>query len=157
MSENEYKELTITKIFNAPVSEVYRAWTDPIVVAKWWGPDGVTSPECDIDLQIGGKIRIVMLAGEGLGPMAGQRWPMEGEFTEIKDGKKLVFKNKAVDESGKVLIDGQTTVTFDDEDGKTKLTMTTVAKAVSEESVEMIKGMNTGWTESIDKLEKLLR
>ena len=67
--ENEpRKELTITRIFDAPRAMVWKAWTDPRIVTKWWGPRGVTIPTCEVDVSRVGKINIVVLAGEELGP-----------------------------------------------------------------------------------------
>jgi uncharacterized protein YndB with AHSA1/START domain len=152
MAEANEKELTLTKVFDAPRELVWRYWTEPELLAQWWGPRGVTNPESEVDLRPGGTIRIVMLAGEELGPMAGQRWPMQGTFQEIKAPEKLVFSNQAVDEAGNVLIDGLTTVTLEAEEGKTRMTMHTVAKAVAPPAEQMIEGMTQGWTESLDKL-----
>lgn len=156
MAEPIEKELTITRIFDAPRELVFRAWTDPQLLAQWWGPRGVTNPECEIDLRVGGSIRVVMLAGEVLGELAGQRWPMQGVFQEIREPEKLVFKNQAVDEQGNVLLDGLTTVTFEEATGQTKLTLHTSAKGSTPQAAQMLEGMNAGWTQSIDKLSELI-
>jgi uncharacterized protein YndB with AHSA1/START domain len=156
MADENIKELTLEKELDAPRELVWKAWTDPELLAKWWGPRGVTNPECEVDLRPGGTIRVVMLAGEELGEMAGQRWPMQGTFKEIKAPEKLVFLNQAVDEDGKVLIDGITTVTFEEKDGKTKLTVHVTAKAMAPIAEQMIAGMNQGWSQSLDKLSELM-
>jgi uncharacterized protein YndB with AHSA1/START domain len=150
------KELTLTRIFDAPRELVWRAWTDPELMAKWWGPNGVTNPTAEIDARVGGKMYIVMLAGEELGPLAGQRWPMRGEFQEIQEPERLAFKNQAVDEDGNVLLDGVTTVTFEEVDGKTKMTMRAAVKGVSPQAPQMLEGMEAGWTQSLDKLGELV-
>jgi uncharacterized protein YndB with AHSA1/START domain len=157
MTDDDIKELTITRTFDAPRELVFKAWTDPEMLAKWWGPRGVTNPVSEIDLRVGGTIYIVMLAGEEMGPLAGQRWPMKGIFQEIDEPGKIVFTNQAIDESGNVLIDGVTTVTLEEQDGKTQLTLHATAKAMAPQAVEMIAGMNEGWTQSIDKLTELLK
>ncbi|AKB78832.1 putative glutathione S-transferase-related transmembrane protein [Methanosarcina horonobensis HB-1 = JCM 15518] len=48
------QELVITKIFNAPRELVWKAWTDPERVKRWWGPKGFTSPVSEIDFRVGG-------------------------------------------------------------------------------------------------------
>lgn len=156
MAEESTRELTLVRIFDAPRELVWRAWTDPQLMAKWWGPSGVTNPTCEIDASVGGKMYIVMLAGEELGSMAGQRWPMRGIFQELQEPERLVFKNQAVDEEENVLIDGLTTVTFEEEGGKTKMTMITTAKAVSPRAPQMLEGMEAGWSQSFDKLGVLM-
>lgn len=150
-------EVTITRTFDAPRELVFKAWTDPEIMAKWWGPKGVTNPTCEIDAKVGGRIRIVMLAGKELGPLAGQRWPMKGIFKEVKPPERLVFVNQAVDEDDNILIDALTTVTFEEENGKTKMTMKTAAKGVSTQAPKMLEGMETGWRQSFDKLVENLR
>ena len=156
-TQTETKELTITRIFNAPRELVFKAWTDPKMMAKWWGPKGVSNPVCEIDAKVGGKIHIVMLAGKELGHLAGQRWPMKGTFQKIKSPERLVFINHAVDENDNVLIDGLTTVTFEEEHGKTKMTMKTIAKGLSAQSPKMLEGMEAGWSQSFDKLANSLK
>jgi len=152
-----YKTLTITRTFDVPRETVWQAWTDPEQLSQWWGPKGVTNPVCEIDLRVGGIIHVVMLAGPELGELAGQRWPMKGVFQEIQAPSKLTFKNQAIDEAGNRLIDGVTTVVLEEENGKTKLTLTTTAKAVVPQAEAMIEGMEQGWTQSIDKLTEFLQ
>jgi uncharacterized protein YndB with AHSA1/START domain len=53
-------ELAITRIFDAPRELVFKAWTVPEMMAKWWGPKGVTNPICEVDAKVGGKIYIVI-------------------------------------------------------------------------------------------------
>jgi uncharacterized protein YndB with AHSA1/START domain len=157
VAEQNERELRLSRVYEAPRELVWRFCTDPELLAKWWGPRGVTNEESEVDLRPGGVIRIVMVAGEEMGQLAGQRWPMQGVFKEIEEPKKLVFANQAVDEAGNVLIDGETTVTFEEQDGKTKLTMYTTAKAMVPEAVPMIEGMTEGWTQSWDKLAEAVK
>jgi uncharacterized protein YndB with AHSA1/START domain len=157
MAEGNTKELIITRVFDAPRALVFKAWTDPKLLAQWWGPRGVTNPECEVDVHVGGSIRVVMLAGEELGSLAGQRWPMQGEFREIHEPEKIVFTNQAVDDEGNILIDGLTTVLLEEAgDGKTKLTLTNTAKGVAPQAPQLLEGMDQGWNQSIDKLTELL-
>ena len=156
MTEQPYKELTLTRELDAPRELVWRAWTDPELLAKWWGPRGVTNPEYKVDARVGGTMYVVMLAGEELGELAGQRWPMKGVFQEIQEPEKLVFTNQAIDEAGNVLIDGLTTVTLAEENGKTKLTLTTTGKGLVPQASQMLEGMEAGWSQSLDKLSEIL-
>jgi uncharacterized protein YndB with AHSA1/START domain len=54
------REVTITRVFDAPRALVFKAWTDPKHLAKWWGPQGYTNPVCEFDARVGGVIRIHM-------------------------------------------------------------------------------------------------
>ena len=157
MADYGSKELNLTRELNAPLELVFKAWTDPEMLARWWGPSGVTNPEADVDLRVGGRIYIVMLAGEELGELAGQRWPMDGVIEEIENPHKFAFRNQAVDDNGKVLIDGRTTVILAEAGpNKTKMTLSVTARGMAEPAVQMLEGMTPGWTQSIDKLEKYL-
>ena len=150
--DNE-KTITIERVFNAPREMVWRAWIDPVQLAQWWGPKGVTIPECRVDSCVGGEIYAVMLAGPELGPMAGQRWPMKGVFKEVVENEKLVFVNNAVAEDGTILIEGETTVLLEDAGaGKTKMTLTARGVGKAPQAPQMLAGMQQGWSESIEKL-----
>ena len=144
------REITITRIFDAPRALVFKAWTDAKHLAQWWGPKGFTNPVCEIDARVGGALRIHMRAPDG------SVYPMKGEIRELVPPERLVFTNIAVDAAGNHLLEGLTTVTFADEDGKTRLTLHTRANAVVENAIAYLQGMEMGWTQSIDKLEALL-
>jgi uncharacterized protein YndB with AHSA1/START domain len=144
------REVTITRLFDAPRALVFKAWTDAAQLAQWWGPKGFTNPVCEIDARVGGALRIHMRAPDG------SIYPMKGEIREIVAPERLVFTNIAVDAAGRHLLEGLTTVTFADQGGKTKLTLRTQAKAVVEYAAAYIEGMEAGWTQSIDKLQTML-
>jgi len=145
------RELTITRIFNAPREIVFKAWTDPKELAKWWGPKTFTNPVCEVDLQPDGVLRIVMRAPDG------GEYPMQGIFREIVPPSRLVFTNIALDKDGHHIIEGLTSVTFADDGGKTKLTLQTRGVAVVDYAAAYLQGMEAGWTQSLEKLEALVR
>jgi uncharacterized protein YndB with AHSA1/START domain len=153
--EEGKKELTLTREFDAPAALVYKAWTDEKLVAKWWGPQGVFTPVCEVDARPGGKINIVMEAGEELGEFKGTQWPMDGEFVELDEPKKIVFKANAINE-GKVILEHQTTVTFHEENGKTTMKVHVVVTKVLPGSEFAIAGMEQGWNSQFDKLVKFI-
>jgi uncharacterized protein YndB with AHSA1/START domain len=141
------RELTITRVFDAPRALVFKAWTDPAHLVQWWGPQGFTNPVCEFDARAGGALRIHMRAPDG------SVYPMKGVIREIVPPERLVFTNIAVDASGNHLLEGLTTVTFAEAGGKTKMTLHTRAAAVAEIATGYLQGMEMGWTQSIDKLE----
>jgi uncharacterized protein YndB with AHSA1/START domain len=140
------REITITRIFDAPPAMVFKAWTDPKQLARWWGPKGFTNPVCEADARVGGKWHIVMRAPDG------SEYPCRGVYREIIEPQRLVFTNIAIDKDGNPIIDGLTTVIFDEENGKTKLTLQTRGTAVVAYAAAYLKGMETGWTQSIERL-----
>jgi uncharacterized protein YndB with AHSA1/START domain len=144
------REVTITRVFDAPRALVFKAWTDPRHLAQWWGPEGFTNPVCEFDAHVGGALRIHMRGPDGA------VYPMKGVIREIAAPERLVFSSVAVDAAGKHLLEGLTTVTFAEQNGKTTMTMHTRAAAVAEIGVGYLQGMEAGWTQSIDRLEGLL-
>jgi uncharacterized protein YndB with AHSA1/START domain len=85
------KQLTFDRDYAAPVDLVWRAWTEPDLLRRWWGPEHTTVTDCDLDLRVGGPLQIVMEAGEGMGKHQGTRWPMAGTFTAIEPPERLVY------------------------------------------------------------------
>jgi uncharacterized protein YndB with AHSA1/START domain len=144
------REITITRVFNAPRAQVFAAWTDAESLAQWWGPKAFTNPVCEIDARVGGAIRIHMRSPDG------SIYPMKGEFREIIQFERLVFTNIAVDAAGNHIIEGLTTVTFAEAGGKTTMTLHTRGRAVADYAIAYLQGMEVGWTGSIDKLETWL-
>lgn len=149
MSDN--RKLTLERTYDAPRELVWKAWTDPKLVSQWWGPRGVTNPTCEWEAKENGKIHIVMLAGEELGPMKGQEWPMTGEFKEVQEPRKLVFTGNAI-MNGKEVMQHLTTVTLDEADGKTKMTIHIVVTKETPEAATPLAGMEMGWNQQLDKL-----
>jgi uncharacterized protein YndB with AHSA1/START domain len=151
------KEIIIVRTFEAPREKVWKAWTEPEQLAKWWAPKGFTAPTVEIDARVGGELYIVMQAGENMGSMSGMKAPMKGTFTEVVEGQRLVFTNNALDEAGNVLLSGETSVTFEDEGGKTKMTVKTGASGDAPGTDMMLAGMEQGWNEQSDKLAEFLQ
>ncbi len=146
------KELTITRLINAPRQRVWKAWTDAKQVAQWWGPRGFTNPVCEVEAKVGGKILIHM---SGFGMLA----PMAGKFTEVVEPERLVFTNNAYTDASmsKVLIEAITTVTFKDEGGKTRLTVHNAVLKAAPEAAQALAGMEPGFTQQLDKLEEFIK
>ncbi len=140
------REVVITRIFDAPRSLVYKAWTDPVHMSRWFGPRQFTAPVCELDVRPGGTWRIVMRGPDGT------EYPCGGIYREVADRKRLAFTNNALDQQGNILLEGFTTVTFEDEGGRTKLTLSTRAKGLVDGTERMLQGMEAGWSQSLDKL-----
>src|SRR5665213_753342 len=117
------KEVTLERTYDVSPETVWHAWTDPETLKQWWGPNNVTIPECEVDLRVGGKVYIVMEAGEAMGPLKGTKWPMLGEFTAVVSNAKLSYTVQAWTEGDKeeTTIDQTTEVTLTEEQGKTKI------------------------------------
>src|SRR5258707_634236 len=145
-AEHSEWDLIITRVFDAPRELVFKVWTDPNHVAQWWGPKGFTNPVCELDVRAGGAILILMRASDGV------VYPMSGTFEEITPPERLVFISSALDGNGKSMFDILTTVVFDDQHGKTALTIQARVIKTTAQAPQYLKGMQAGWTQSLDRL-----
>lgn len=143
-------EVTLTRMFDAPRALVWKAWTDPQMMARWWGPKEFTNPVCEMDVRVGGKIVIHMQAPNGT------VHPMTGVFDEVAELECLVFRATPVDASGNPLLESLTTVTFHDVTGKTKVIVHASAAPIQPIGSEMLKGLNAGWSQSLERLAVLV-
>ena len=143
-----HRELDITRIFDAPREIVFKAWTEPERLQRWWGPKGFTNPVCAVDVRPGGAIRIHMRGPDGV------VYPMTGVFHEIAAPERLVFSSSALDENRNPLFEVLITVTFSEHGGKTKLRLhASVAKATAA-AAPHLAGMDQGWNQSLDRLSQ---
>jgi uncharacterized protein YndB with AHSA1/START domain len=142
--------VVITRVFDAPRALVWQAWTDPKMLGEWFGPRGFTSSVPELDLRVGGALRIVMHGPDG------NDYPMKGVFREVVKPERLVFSNIAIDKDGNHLLEGETTVILEEQGGKTTLTMKSHMVGLVPIAPQMLAGMEAGWTQSIDKLEELV-
>lgn len=143
---SRYREVVIARHYAAPPATVFCAWVTPEILRQWWGPQGFSNPVCEADLRVGGHWRIVMQAPDR------REYPCGGEYLEIEPSRRLVFTNNALDASGATILQGLTTVTFEAVNGGTKLTLTTQAVAMVEFAADYLKGMQAGWSQSLERL-----
>jgi len=144
--ESSQWDLVMTRVFDAPRELVFKAWTETKHVAQWWGPKGFTNPVCEMDVRAGGAIRIHMRAPDGV------VYPMTGVFQEIAGPERLVFMCSALDDKGNSMFDVLSTVTFVDQRGKTALTLQLRVIQATAAAPQYLKGMEMGWTQSLDRL-----
>jgi uncharacterized protein YndB with AHSA1/START domain len=107
------RELVVTRTFNGPARIVFEAWTKPELIERWWVPKsmGMSLLSCEMDVRVGGKYRLVF-SHDASEPMA-----FFGRYIEVTPYSRLVWTNEE-SEDGAV-----TTVTFEEQDGKTLLVM----------------------------------
>lgn len=142
------RELTLTRIFDAPRERVFQVWTDAAHLSHWFGPDMFTIPVCRVDARVGGELYLVMRSAQG------DECPMKGMYLEVVKPERLVYSNTPVDAAGNPLMDGVTTVTFTDLGGKTKLTVHTKMIGKVPQAAYMLAGMEPGWNQTLDRLER---
>lgn len=141
--------LVLTRLLDAPRDLVWEVWTSPQHIAQWWGPEGFTVQEPQIDLRVGGAFSILLTAPDG------SSHPARGTFVEIADGEKFVIEGAegAQDGCGAGLPPGaRLTVRFTDVHGKTKLTIDTEFPSPDAQSAALTDGYRQGWETSFDRI-----
>jgi uncharacterized protein YndB with AHSA1/START domain len=146
LSKMTASDLVITRSFDAPREVVFKAWTDPERLKRWWGPAGFTNPVCEIDPRPGGAIRIDMRGPDGT------VYPMTGVYQEIIEPERLVFTSAALDEKGAPIFEVLNTMTFSEQGGKTKLTLRASVSKATAAAPQYLAGMEQGWSQSLDRL-----
>ena len=145
------KELTVTRVIDAPRERVWEAWTDEKQVAQWWGLTVFTNPRCEWDARQDGKVRVDMRAPDGT------IYPMDGVFTEMDPSERLVIVTHALNsKDGKPQMELVSTITFEAQGNKTKLTMHGVFTMIMPEMMAAAEGGQEGWSQSFDKLAELV-
>ncbi len=141
------REITITRLFDAPRELVFNAWTDPKHVAQWWGPKGFSNPVCEMDVRPGGAILIHMASPDGT------VIPGRGFFKEIVPPERIVMTSGAFEDAeGNQELEVLNTITFEEENGKTRLTLHAVVLRATPAVEGSLAGMEAGWNQSLDKL-----
>jgi uncharacterized protein YndB with AHSA1/START domain len=144
------EEIVIAREFDAPKHLVYKAYTTPELVSRWWPGRRGTMRSCEIDLRVGGKWRYVM------GARGDFEVAFHGEFSEIVPNERLVT-TEVYEGAPPGLEDPINIVTFEESGGRTTLTI--VTKVESREVRDMIidSGMEGGMQEGMDLLEEIAR
>jgi uncharacterized protein YndB with AHSA1/START domain len=150
-------DIVVTRIIDAPLELVWRAWTEPEHVRRWWGPQDYTSPSCQIDLREGGKYIFCMRAPQEQG---GQDSYTAGVYQKIVPLERLEFTQHLADKDGNKLDPAQaglppdfpaelrTVVTFKTLRDMTELTITQYNWTVGQMYVYALAGLH----QTIDKL-----
>jgi uncharacterized protein YndB with AHSA1/START domain len=100
-----------------------------------------------------------MLAGEAMGPYKGTRWPMKGQFTKVEPPSRLTYTARAWTEGQgpETQIDQITDISFEDQKGKTKVTIKVTITNADTAPKAALQGMSYGFNQQLDKLAKFLR
>jgi uncharacterized protein YndB with AHSA1/START domain len=132
------REFTITRVFDAPRELVWKAWTDPEHVSRWFGPRGFTTPRPTVtmDVRPGGTFEFTMVSDDD-----GTEIPSGGTFLEVEEPERLVWRDRD--------IDLMVTVTLADLGGRTEMTCHVVGRTGGAPAYE-------GWSTMFDKLAESL-
>jgi len=146
------EEILITREFDAPPHLVYKAWTTPELVKRWWAGKRGEVTSVEIDLRVGGTWRYVMLASEGF------EVAFHGEYREIVPGERIVSTEvyEAPESQGMPEFEAPLTIiTFTETDGRTTLTQLMQCHTKELRDLIMDSGMESGMHEAMDALEQV--
>ena len=138
------RELVIIRTFDAPAPIVFAAWSQPELFRRWWVPEGsgMSLVSCEMDVRSGGKYRLEFAAGK-------QIMAFHGKYLDVVPDRLIVWTNDEGEEAA------VTTVTFEDQGGKTLLTFHEIYPS-KEALDEAMQGSAAGLPTQLDQLEALL-
>ncbi len=145
------RELVLTRIIDAPPEKVFRAWTEPELLKRWFAPLPWTTPSARTDVRPGGASLVVMRSPEG------QDMPCSGVYLEVVKNRRLVFTDaytRAWEPSAKPFM--TVVLTFDDEGGKTRYTARVLHWTVEDREAHEKMGFHPGWSQCTDQLAALV-
>lgn len=162
IAESGKQDIVLTRVFDAPLEAVWKAWTEPEQVMKWWGPTGFTSPSCKIDFREGGKFIFHMRAPQ---EMNNADFYTAGRYKKIVPAEFIEFTQGLSDQDGNKI--NPTTLgmpadfpeeipsllAFKNVDGKTELTAIEYGWALG----QMREMSKLGLEQCLDKLAESLR
>jgi uncharacterized protein YndB with AHSA1/START domain len=137
-------QILITREFDAPRQLVYRAWTTPELIKRWWAGERGHVTKAEVDLRVGGRWRYVMVAHGGF------EVAFHGDYTEIVTNERLASTEvyEAVPDAEAI-----NTLTLTEDDGRTTLTLLVQHQNQDHRDMHINSGMEGGMQESMDKLE----
>lgn len=147
VAEPGMPHVVMTRTFNAPRELVFRAFTEPALVARWWGSKDMITVVDRLEARPGGIWRYVDRNGDG------SEHAFHGVYHDVTAPERLVYTFEYEGMPGHVLLE---TITLEERDGQTVVTDSAVFQSV-EARDGMLPGMEEGANESLDSLEDLLK
>jgi uncharacterized protein YndB with AHSA1/START domain len=139
-------QILITRAFNAPAHLVYKAWTTPELVRRWWHAKRGEVTVAEIDLRVGGAWRYVMIAEGGF------EVGFHGEYREIVPNERLVSTEVF---EGMPEAEALNTLTFTEVDGRTTVEMLVQHQTKEHRDAHVNSGMEAGLQDALDLLEEI--
>lgn len=145
-------QLVLARLIDAPVEQVYRAWTDPELLKRWFAPAPWTTPKANMDLRAGGG-SVITMADE-----SGTEYPNPGQYLEVVPNKKLVFTDAYVGDwqpGAKPFM--TVTLSFEAEGGKTRYIARCQHWTAEDKAAHEQMGFHDGWGLCTEQMEALLK
>jgi uncharacterized protein YndB with AHSA1/START domain len=140
-------EIAITRSFDAPRELVFKAFTDADAVRQWWGLNSTETIVDQLEARPGGRWRFVQRDGDG------NEFGFHGVYHDLQAPERIVYTFEYEGMPGHVLLE---TLVFEDQDGRTQMTDTSVFQSVADRDGMLQSGMESGAAESMDRLDEYL-
>jgi uncharacterized protein YndB with AHSA1/START domain len=140
-------EIAITRSFDAPRELVFKAFTDADAVRQWWGLNNTETVVDQLEARPGGRWRFVQRDGDG------NQFGFHGVYHDLQAPERIVYTFEFEGMPGHVLLE---TLLFEDQDGRTQMTDTSVFQSVADRDGMLQSGMESGAAESMDRLAEYL-
>ena len=146
-AEPGVQEVFITRAFEAPRERVFKAHTDPKLIAQWWGPARYTTVVDKLEARAGGSWRFLNRDTDG------NEYAFHGVFVEVIEPERITWTFEFEGTPGHISLE---TVTFEEHDGKTTVNVHSVYQSVEDRDGMLSAGMAEGLSESWDRLAALV-
>jgi uncharacterized protein YndB with AHSA1/START domain len=146
------QEITITRVYDAPRDVVWKAWTEPEQLARWWGADGWSNPveKIVMDLEAGGRFSVTSISDAD-----GTEMTIHGSYREVVEPERLVFEEPA---EGSWHGGAVSVMTLEDlGDGRTEMTVRTTVHTTDEMRAQAEEGMTTSFQRLAEHLAAVAR
>ncbi|WP_174875475.1 SRPBCC family protein [Vogesella oryzae] len=150
-ANSDPRELQLTRLLPATPEQVYRAWTDPVLLCQWFAPLPYTTPHAELDVRPGGSNLVVMRDPDG------NDYPNAGVYLEVIPGRKLVITDaysSAWQPAAKPFM--TLILTFEAEAGGTRYTALVRHWSVADREAHEAMGFHAGWGQATDQLAAVL-
>jgi uncharacterized protein YndB with AHSA1/START domain len=141
------REISMTRVFDAPRDLVFEAHSSCEHLSRWWGPRRYEIASCEVDFRPGGAWRIVHRGPEG------EEYGFRGEYREIVRPERIVWTFEFEGMPGQVSVE---TMTLEEDDGKTTFKSTSVFDSIEARDGMLQSGMESGAAETMERLDEYL-
>jgi uncharacterized protein YndB with AHSA1/START domain len=143
--------VALTRVFEAPRERVFACWTHAEHLQHWFGPKGFTIHSCETDPRPGGALKLCMRAPDGE-----EHW-VRGRFRQMDFPSRLIIDCTLHDDKGVEQLQEVIQVSFTESAGRTTVALNAIASGPSDEAAAILKGMDKGWAQTVDRLGAHLR
>ena len=147
--DSSEETVAITRIFDAPRSRVFEAWTRAEHLSRWFAPRGFSISDCESEPHPGGIFKMCMRSPRG------EAFWVRGEYREVEPPERLLIACTMDEAQGVPRLAELIAVQFEQAGSRTRLRLNSTARGVGAVAAAMLAGMQKGWAQPVDRLTDL--